>query len=113
MLENIENIDDESLKDTILSLCLANEHVLEEGVDMNLTAREKKSFHKWAAKIGVAEELKQEGWQEGRQEGRQEGWREGIEEERRKNAKAMKYEGIDINTIAKITGLADDDIKQM
>jgi predicted transposase/invertase (TIGR01784 family) len=109
LLESAENSDDDLFKETIFSLCSANEHALEEDKGMNLTAQERRFLHKWAAKAGVAEELKQEGWQEGRLEG----WQEGIEEERRKNAKAMKNEGIDVNTIAKITGLKAAAIRRL
>jgi predicted transposase/invertase (TIGR01784 family) len=51
--------------------------------------------------------------EEAREEGREEGWAEGIVEERRKNAKAMKAEGLDTNTIARITGLTVDDILRL
>jgi predicted transposase/invertase (TIGR01784 family) len=42
-----------------------------------------------------------------------EGLEKGIEEERKKNAKAMKAEEIDVNTIARVTGLTVDDILKM
>ncbi|MDR2577458.1 MAG: Rpn family recombination-promoting nuclease/putative transposase [Chitinispirillales bacterium] len=63
--------------------------------------------------LTAVDNAKEEAWQGGRQEGRQEGWQVGIEEERRKNAKAMKAEGIDVNTIIKITGLTADDIQKL
>jgi hypothetical protein len=72
LLESAESIDDELLRETIFLLCSANEHVLQEGEDMNLTAKEKRFLRKWSEKVGLAEELKQEGWQGGRQECAQE-----------------------------------------
>ncbi|MDR2578460.1 MAG: hypothetical protein LBC70_06595 [Chitinispirillales bacterium] len=59
--------------------------------------------------LTAVDNAKEEAWQGGRQEG----WQVGIEEERKKNAKAMKAEGIDANTITKITGLTADDIQKL
>jgi predicted transposase/invertase (TIGR01784 family) len=47
------------------------------------------------------------------QDAREEGLTKGMEEERKKNAKAMKAEEIDVNTIARVTGLTVDDILKM
>jgi flagellar biosynthesis/type III secretory pathway protein FliH len=76
LLESAESIDDELLRETIFSLCSANEHFLEEGENMNMTPKEKRFLRKWTEKVGLAEELKQEGWQGGLQEGWQGGRQE-------------------------------------
>ncbi|MDR3012672.1 MAG: hypothetical protein LBU70_05605 [Chitinispirillales bacterium] len=93
---------DPQLREILFSLGSANNHILER--DMDMTAEEKrfkKLIDDWAVTTGLTEKWKQEAWLEG------------IEEERKKNAKAMKTEGIDVNTIAKITGLTVNAIKQM
>jgi hypothetical protein len=48
-----------------------------------------------------------------RKVGREEGMVEGMENERRKNAIAMKAKGMDTNSIAEITGLTIDDILRL
>jgi flagellar biosynthesis/type III secretory pathway protein FliH len=51
---------------------------------MNMTPKEKRFLRKWTEKVGLAEELKQEGlqegWQGGWQGGLQEGWQGGRQE---------------------------------
>jgi predicted transposase/invertase (TIGR01784 family) len=59
------------------------------------------------------QEGKQEGWQEGKQVGELEGWQKGLEEEKRRTASAMMADGMDVNTIARITGLTEDEIRGM
>jgi hypothetical protein len=59
------------------------------------------------------QEGRQEGWQEGRQEGLEEGWQEGLEEEKRRTARAMMADKMDVNTIARITGLTVDEIRRL
>jgi predicted transposase/invertase (TIGR01784 family) len=49
----------------------------------------------------------------GRKEGKKEGRKEGAEEERLKNALAMKKEGISIDTISKITELSVEEIREL
>jgi len=44
---------------------------------------------------------------------KEEGWEDGQRETERKNARAMKEEGIDINTISKITGLSAREISRL
>jgi hypothetical protein len=53
---------------------------------------------------------RKEGEAKGRKEGEAKGRKEGAEQERRKTALAMKEKGIDIGTIAEITGLPVDAI---
>jgi hypothetical protein len=118
VLEKTEKMNDSQLRDVAFSLLWANYHNWKEEI-MKLVPSE--YFEKWIESTGITERVRQkgrqegrqEGHQEGRQEGRQEGWQEGIEEERRKNAKAMKDEGIDINTIAKITGMKPASIRRL
>jgi predicted transposase/invertase (TIGR01784 family) len=59
------------------------------------------------------QEGRQEGEQVGWQKGKQEGWQEGLEEEKRRTARAMTADGMDTNTIARITGLTVDEIRRM
>jgi predicted transposase YdaD len=47
---------------------------------MKMTPKEKRFLRKWTEKVGLAEELKQEGLQEGWQGGLQEGWQGGRQE---------------------------------
>ena len=56
---------------------------------------------------------RQEGRQEGHQEGRQEGRQEGTEQTRTAIATAMLNDNQPINTIAKYTGLSEEEIKQL
>jgi predicted transposase/invertase (TIGR01784 family) len=113
VLEKTEKMNDSQLRDVAFSLLWANYHNWKEET-MRLQG---KNFKKWLVTSGLTEEIQQEAWQggrqEGRQEGQQEGWQKGIEEERKKNAKAMKDEGIDINTIAKITGMKPASIRRL
>ena len=51
------------------------------------------------------------GWQEGKQEGKQEGLMEGRRDEALRIARTMLTDGIDINTIQKITRLSAEDIQ--
>jgi predicted transposase/invertase (TIGR01784 family) len=62
---------------------------------------------------GLYDEAVGKGWQKGKQEGKQEGWQEGLEEEKRRTARAMMADKMDINTIARITGLTEDEIRRM
>lgn len=57
------------------------------------------------------QEGKQEGRQEGKQEGKQEGLMEGRRDEALRIARTMLTDGIDINTIQKITRLSAKDIR--
>jgi len=53
-------------------------------------------------------------WQEeAENRGMKKGMAQGVAEERMKNAKAMKAEGMPPETIAKITGLSEDEIRQL
>ena len=54
-----------------------------------------------------------EGREEGREQGREEGREQGRKEEREKLAKAMLKENIPVETIAKVTKLTEDEIKQL
>lgn len=56
---------------------------------------------------------RQEGHQEGHQEGRQEGRQEGTEQTRTAIATAMLNDNQPINTIAKYTGLSEEEIEQL
>ena len=73
-----------------------------------------RAHHNEVSALGHA---RREGRQEGRQEGIMEGRREGIEEGMRKKAeqtaRIMINMGIDVNTIAKATGLFVDDILRL
>jgi predicted transposase/invertase (TIGR01784 family) len=55
----------------------------------------------------------EEGWEEGWGEGREEGVEEGMEKKAIKIAEKMKDEGMDVSTIARLTGLAIDDILRL
>ena len=67
-------------------------------------------------KKGLAEGLEkglQEGREKGLQEGLEKGLQEGREEEKCRNARGMKAEGIPAGTIARITGLTVDEINRL
>lgn len=67
-------------------------------------------------KAGREEGIKagrEEGIKAGREEGLKEGIKEGIQEERLKNARSMKAEGIPDETIARITGLPVEEITDL
>jgi hypothetical protein len=49
--------------------------------------------------------------QEGEMKGRQEGWEEGLIEGKKSDARAMLADGMDVATIARITGLTADEIR--
>ena len=79
---------------------------------MQISSSRKEGFrrgHKEGLEAG-----KKEGWKEGRKEGHKEGLeegrKEGMKEERIKNARGMKAEGIADVIIARITGLAPEEI---
>ena len=67
--------------------------------------------------MSIAQKLKQEGRQEGRLEGRQEGHLEGLEEGSRREAlriaSSMLQNGLDKETVQKITGLSADELKPL
>ncbi|MDR3012360.1 MAG: hypothetical protein LBU70_04035 [Chitinispirillales bacterium] len=104
ILEKIEDTANSHLREVARLLWLANNINWEEG-DVGTINTMHPVLRKRLKKM-----IADYGWEE---EARQEGWEKGIEEERRKNAKAMKAEGLDANTIAKITGLTVDDIRRM
>jgi len=51
--------------------------------------------------------------QKWRQEGKQEGWQEGLEAEKRRTAGVMLADGMDVDTIARITGLTVGEISKL
>ena len=67
--------------------------------------------------MSIAQKLKQEGRHEGRQEGRQEGRLEGLQEGSRREALriagSMLQNGLDKETVQKITGLSADELKPL
>ena len=75
--------------------------------------------------MSIAQKLKQEGRQEGRHEGRQEGRLEGLQEGRLEGlqegsrrealriAGSMLQNGLDKETVQKITGLSADELKPL
>ena len=75
-----------------------------------------KQGHEKGMKLGLEQGLEQgreEGIKAGREEGIKEGIKEGIQEERLKNARSMKAEGIPDETIARITGLPVEEITDL
>ena len=83
-----------------------------------------KQGHEKGMKLGLEQGLEQgreegikagreEGIKAGREEGLKEGIKEGIQEERLKNARSMKAEGIPDETIARITGLPVEEITDL
>jgi predicted transposase YdaD len=56
---------------------------------------------------------RREARKEGREEGREEGIEEGIRKGKEETAIAMKKEGMDTQTIAKITGLTENEVKKL
>ena len=53
----------------------------------------------------------QEGRQEGMQKGVQKGWQEGVREERQELARNMLTEGLAVETIVRITGLSEQEVR--
>ncbi len=56
---------------------------------------------------------REEGLEQGRTEGLAEGEASGRAAEKVEMAKAMKAEGIDINTVVKVSGLSKEDIEKL
>ncbi|WP_323103233.1 Rpn family recombination-promoting nuclease/putative transposase [Klebsiella quasipneumoniae] len=63
--------------------------------------------------MSIAQKLKQEGRQEGRLEGRLEGLQEGSRREALRIAGSMLQNGLDKETVQKITGLSADELKPL
>lgn len=63
--------------------------------------------------MSIAQKLKQEGIQEGRQEGRLEGLQEGSRREALRIAGSMLQNGLDTETVQRITGLSADELKPL
>ncbi len=63
--------------------------------------------------MSIAQKLKQEGMQEGRQEGMQEGLQEGSRREALRIAGSMLQDGLDKETVQRITGLSADELKPL
>jgi hypothetical protein len=64
----------------------------------------------WDLALEVREE---EGWEAGIAKGREEGMAKGMAKRSLEIAKSLRADGIDVNTIAKWTGLTVDDILQL
>ncbi|EBS3869813.1 ISNCY family transposase, partial [Salmonella enterica subsp. enterica serovar Kimberley] len=65
------------------------------------------------ALMTIAQQLEQKGIEKGIQLGRQEGRSEGEREATLKIARTMLQNGIDRNTVMKMTGLTEDDLAQI
>ncbi len=65
------------------------------------------------ALMTIAQQLEQKGIEKGIQPGRQEGRSEGEREATLKIARTMLQNGIDRNTVMKMTGLTEDDLAQI
>jgi len=63
--------------------------------------------------MSIAQKLKQEGIQEDRQEGMQEGLQEGSRREALRIAGSMLQDGLDKDTVQRITGLSADELKPL
>lgn len=61
----------------------------------------------------IAQQLEQKGIQKGIQLGRQEGRNEGMLEGKLEVARTMLLNGLDRNTVMKMTGLTEDDLAQI
>jgi len=70
---------------------------------MNMEKR--KEIVAFLESVGLSEDIMQKG--------RQEGWQEGLEAEKRRTALAMLAKGMDVNTIAQITGLTEGEIAKI
>jgi len=77
-----------------------------------ITERDYQNIIDTAAEDGRAEGFA-EGLAEGEAKGRSEGKAEGLAEGKVLIAKAMVEEGIDTNTIAKVTGLSCEEVKSL
>ena len=73
--------------------------------------REKAILDEKEAKYTGYCEGKREGYKEGREEGRQDGIKEGIE--KRRTARNLKEQGVDIDIIIKATNLSKNEIKAL
>ncbi|MFL6613338.1 MAG: Rpn family recombination-promoting nuclease/putative transposase, partial [Pantoea agglomerans] len=65
------------------------------------------------ALMTIAQQLEQNGIQKGIQLGRQEGRNEGMLEGKLEVARTMLQNGLDRNTVMKMTGLTEDDLAQI
>ena len=72
-----------------------------------------RSVNAYRTHLSVLEASRLEGREEGRQEGLEEGLEKGRQEERLANARSMKAEGADYAFISKITGLSEDEIRNL
>jgi len=63
--------------------------------------------------MSIAQQLKQEGRQEGREEGHLEGLEEGSRREALRIASSMLQDGLDKETVQRITGLSADELKPL
>jgi recombination-promoting nuclease RpnB len=61
----------------------------------------------------IAQQLEQNGIQKGIQLGRQEGRNEGMLEGKLEVARTMLHNGLDRNTVMKMTGLTEDELAQI
>ena len=75
--------------------------------------RYENSVNVYRTNLCVMDAAKEEGREEGRQEGLEEGLEKGRQEERLANARSMKAEGADYAFISKITGLSEDEIRNL
>ena len=91
---------------------------LEEIADVASLSKEEReryenSVNVYRTNLCVMDAAKEEGREEGRQEGLEEGLEKGRQEERFANARSMKAEGADYAFISKITGLSEDEIRNL
>ncbi|MBV3638390.1 hypothetical protein KSY15_19825 [Bacteroides cellulosilyticus] len=91
---------------------------LEEIADVASLSKEEReryenSVNVYRTNLCVMDAAKEEGREEGRQEGLEEGLEKGRQEERLANARSMKAEGADYAFISKITGLSEDEIRNL
>jgi predicted transposase/invertase (TIGR01784 family) len=77
-----------------------------------LEIKEKEGVYMSLAKK-IKEEGIKEGIQKGREEGIQKGREEGLKQKARETAKRMISDGIELNVIAKYTGLTEEEIKNL
>ncbi|MDO4181775.1 MAG: Rpn family recombination-promoting nuclease/putative transposase [Bacteroidales bacterium] len=77
-----------------------------------------KAYRDWNNSLDTAKNKgiaigREQGREEGMRKGREEGMREGREEEKRAIAKALKAEGMPLSSILRLTGLTEEDIKEL
>ena len=98
-------------EENMLTYTEMSEQLIEEGMQKGIEEGMQKGMQ-----MGRQEGMqkgRREGMQKGRQEGMQKGRQEGVREERQELARNMLTEGLAIETIVRVTGLSEEDVRAL